>query len=1183
MVYGFLDTEGTHEACAPVPSAHHNLHNHVPAIGHDEVPQPRVMTLHHISPVALRLAVVVILPGQERLVVRTQLAVAVIIVNRPFHTVPCADKHVLRKLVHAEVELHVQIVGNQVGKVEILPGLFPERIALPLGGRELVAVVLIVHPLERMGFRAVNHVPARSRFLHAPVNKTHHAVGSLVHLIVHIPFPQVVFHIRFFLCIPSAVCPEGIFRVVELQSAVKVVIHEILVLRFAARQPLEQAQRIGVVQRLEADGQVLLVSCLVGFQIVQRVALAPFLAADGLILAEDRIAVALLVVHVVLAVIGQVFINTLRYEQVARQAVDGRTVIILQPMVFGVTLRGRKQPHLFQSVIDKLRTSGIGGHGRVREVAFGTCQLRAYGVPAQLEEILLAGSYHRILLPAVSVNLPVAQCNRPAACRLLEVETEVLSGIVHGRSTLNTDIYVGKDKVKRPVLSVIETDLPYQLVGLLVVQLGQCIHHVQRVALARNLTAHTARAYQYQDRVPALLHQPHQLLHAHRVPLVQHAVVLIQRAHARFPVGIFQVVAVHDVVVQHLVRGQRLVVDAHTLHVQVGTCRLKFQLALDVKIHLVEPLGSSRLFTVHIETDQRALFIGLHVRIEHVGNADIRTRLELGTHRVFIAQHLSGIHRLGHHTGQELGLFRGHNQPVPVAVVQLPQAGDQLRIRVRHVGRAVFYLKCHAHITNSEAFGFVRLVEGAVPTVSGQGHTCTAGQQQAVLVPAATGTIFVHAPQHVPELHALVTAHPACRVVFRVTSSEGVKHTHGIRCQRGFNVWVRCGVHPHLKHGITARHTIVQRFHVHVRPSVAAGLTALQQVFLHHAAPVGHFHTGRVRIAVIAGIREVPCRELLCLQHRVFPVTLEPRCPVAEHHAGIRCHTAACLQQRNVMHPAHHTGVLMLCVGFHHVRTFLHLRQRDSHVLLLHPAAGRKTKGKGLSAVHTVVDVLLAARTLGRKGDVHVVPVPAVGQSVAHRVSRLQRHGHHGHLGRGRLHQHAALVGSLRLHLHGIGGGILQVGRCVKGVALSGCHTHKLRILELTDHGRTAFHDYAGFQVAVAVHRTATGSTHTHGVFHHKAAAQCQILRGGKSRTAAVRQVDVHHHLVVIRVLGKAHFLRALATLVILLLHRHHILGAVLAVLHIHVRHRTHHRIEHRSGCRRFRLAAHQFLGRGTV
>ncbi|VYT53088.1 Uncharacterised protein [Bacteroides ovatus] len=594
-------------------------------------------------------------------------------------------------------------------------------------------------------------------------------------------------------------------------------------------------------------------------------------------------------------------------------------------MVFGVTLGRRKQSHLFQSVIDKLRTSGIGGHGRVREVTFGTCQLRAYGVPAQLEEILLAGSYHRILLPAVSVNLSIAQCNRPSTCCLLEVEAEILSGIVHGRSTLNTDIYVGKDKVKRPVLSVIETDLPYQFVGLLVVQLGQCIHHVQRVALARNLTAHAARAYQYQDRVPALLHQPHQLLHAHRVSFVQHAVVLVQRAHARFPVGILQVIAVHDVVVQHLVRGQRLVIDAHALHVQVGTRRLELQLALDIEVHLVQPLRGSRFLTVHIETDERPLFVRLHIGIEYVGNADVRARLELRTHRVLIAQHLSGIHRLGHHTGQELGLFRGHNQPVPVPVVQLSQAGDQFRVRVRHVGRAVFYLQRHAHVTDGKPFGLLRLVEGAVSTIGGQSHASTAGQQQAVLVPAATGTVFVHAPKHVPELHPFVTAHPAGRVVFRVASPEGIERAHGIRGQGGFNVGVRCRVHLHLKHGIAARHTIVQRFHVHVRPSVAAGLTALEQVFLHNAVPIHHLHTCRVRITLVAGIREVPGSELLGLQPRMFPVALESGSPVAEHHAGIRCHTSACLQQRNVMHPAHHTGVLMLRVGFHHVRTFLHL------------------------------------------------------------------------------------------------------------------------------------------------------------------------------------------------------------------------------------------------------------------
>ena len=268
-------------------------------------------------------------------------------------------------------------------------------------------------------------------------------------------------------------------------------------------------------------------------------------------------------------------------------------------------------------------------------------------------------------------------------------------------------------------------------------------------------------------------------------------------------------------------------------------------------------------------------------------------------------------------------------------------------------------------------------------------------------------------------------------------------------------------------------------------------------------------------------------------------------------------------------------------VGLHHVRTFLHLRQRDGHVLLLHTAAGRKAEGKGLAAVHAVVDVLLAARALGRKGNVHVVPVPAVSQSVAHRVSSFQRHGHHGHLRRSRLHQRAALIGGLCFHLYGIGGSILQVRRSVKGIALSRCHTRKLRIPELTDNGRTALHYHPGLQVAVAVHRASAGSTHAHRVFHHKAASQCQILLGGKSRAAAVRQVNVHHHLVVVRVLGKAHLLRALAALVILLLHGHHVLGAVFAVLHIHVRHRTHHRIEHRSGCRRFRFPAYQFLGRG--
>ena len=399
-------------------------------------------------------------------------------------------------------------------------------------------------------------------------------------------------------------------------------------------------------------------------------------------------------------------------------------------------------------------------------------------------------------------------------------------------------------------------------------------------------------------------------------------------------------VTVHDVVVKHLVRCQRLVIDTHALHEQVRAHRLEFKLATDVKVHLVQPLRRGRLLPVHIEADQRPLLVRLHVRVEHIGNADIRSRLELRTHRVLVAQHLSGIHRLRHHAGKELGLLRGHHQPVTVAVIQLSKAGDQLRIRVRHVGRAVFYLQCHAHVADGKPLGLVRLVERAITAVCRQGHARTAGQQQAVLVPAASCAVFVHAPQHITEFHPFVPAHPAFRVVFRVASPEGIERAHGIRCQRGFNVGVRCGVHLHLKHGITARHTVIQRFHVHVRPPVVAGLTALQQVFLHHTAPVGYFHTGRVRIPLIAGIGKVPRRELLGLQYGVLPITLEPRCPVVEHHAGIGRHTFPGFQQGQVVYLAHHAGVLVQRIGFHHVHALPHFAQRNGDVLLLDTGTG---------------------------------------------------------------------------------------------------------------------------------------------------------------------------------------------------------------------------------------------------
>ena len=942
MVNGLLDAEGTHEAGTAVHTPGHHFLQQIAHIAQYQVPQPAVVSLHHIGPVSLRLPVVVILPGQERLVVRTQLAVTVVIGYPPHHAVPCPHQHIFRQLVHTQVELYIQVVGGQVGKVEILPGFRLEGRAHPFGRRELVAVILIVHPVKGVRLLVIGQILAGRRFLHAFIKETHHAVKRLVHLVVLVTGAQVFLDVRFFFGITSAIVPEHVFRMVELETAVKVEIHEVRMVGLRGRQPAEQAQVVRVVQRLDADGQVFLRPVAVRLQVVQRITGPPLFFADGLVLAEYRVAVALLVVHVVLAVVGQILIHTLCHKQVTGQAVNGRAYVFLARirMVGGILLGRGQDTHFLHAVMDELRATGVGGHGGVRKVTLRTGEFRPHRVVPQSEQVLLTLRSCRVALLPVTVYLAVAHPCRVTAGCLLEVEAQVLAGIVHRTGTLDTQINVTGYPVQRPVLTVVESNFPAQLVGLLVVQLGQRIHHVQRVALAWHLTAHAARAYQYQDRVPPLLHQSHQLLHAHRVPLVQHAVVLIQRTHAQFPVGILQMVAVHDVVVKHLVRSQRLVIDAHALHVQVSPLRFKLQLAPDVEVHLVQPLRGGRLLPVHIEADQRPLLVGLHVRIEHVSDADILTGFKLRTHRVLIAQDLTGIHRLRHHAGKELRLLRGHHQPVTVAVLQGAQTGDQLRVGVSHVGRAVFYLQRHAHVADGKTLGLVRLVERAITAVCRQCHARTAGQQQAVLVPAASCAVFVHAPQHITEFHPFVPAHPAFRVVFRVASPEGIERAHGIRCQRGFNVGVRCGVHLHLKHGITARHTVIQRFHVHVRTPVAAGLTALQQVFLHHTAPAGHFHTGRVRIPVIAGIREVPRRELLCLQYGVLPVTLEPCRPVVEHHAGIGRHTFPGFQQGQVVYLAHHAGVLVQRIGFHHVHALPHFTQRNGDVLLLDTGTG---------------------------------------------------------------------------------------------------------------------------------------------------------------------------------------------------------------------------------------------------
>ena len=555
VVNGFLNAEGTHEAGTAVHALGHHFLQQIAHVAQYQVPQPAVVSLHHVGTVALRLPVVVILPGQERLVVRTQLAVPVVIGYPPHHTVPRPHQHVFCQLVHAQVELHIQVVGSQVGQVEILPGFLPEGRAHPFRSREPVAVILIVHPIKRVRLPVIGQILAGRRFLHASVQEAHHAVQGLVHLVIFVTGAQVFLDVRFFFGIATAVVPEHVFRVVELETAVKVEIHEVRMVGLRGRQPSEQAQVIRVVQRLDADGQVFLRLVAVRLQVVQGVAGSPLLAADSLVLTEYRVAVALLVVHVILAVIGQILIHALGHKQVTGQAVNGRAYIFLARicMVGGILLGRGQDSHFLHAVMNELRTARVGRHGGVGKVTFRTGKFRAHRVAPQPEQVLLALRSCRIALLPVAVYLAVGHPCRVTAGCLLEVEAQVLAGIVHRTGTLNTQIYVTGYPVQRPVLAVVESHFPAQFVGLLVVQLGQRIHHIQRVALARHFTAHAARAYQYQDRVPAFLHQSHQFLHAHRVPLVQHAVVLIQRAHARFPVGIFKMVAVHDVVVQHLV------------------------------------------------------------------------------------------------------------------------------------------------------------------------------------------------------------------------------------------------------------------------------------------------------------------------------------------------------------------------------------------------------------------------------------------------------------------------------------------------------------------------------------------------------------------------------------------------------------------------------------------------------
>ena len=196
-------------------------------------------------------------------------------------------------------------------------------------------------------------------------------------------------------------------------------------------------------------------------------------------------------------------------------------------MVGGILLGRGQDAHLLHAVMNELRATGVGGHGGVREVTLRAGEFCPHRVTPQPEQVLLALRRSRVALLAVAVYLAVAHPCRISAGCLLEVEAQVLAGIVHRTGALDTQVDITGYPVQCPVLAVVEPHFPTQLVGFFVIQLGQRVHHVQRVALRWHFTAHAARTYQYQDRVPALLHQSHQLFHADGITLIQHAVVLI--------------------------------------------------------------------------------------------------------------------------------------------------------------------------------------------------------------------------------------------------------------------------------------------------------------------------------------------------------------------------------------------------------------------------------------------------------------------------------------------------------------------------------------------------------------------------------------------------------------------------------------------------------------------------------
>jgi len=218
-------------------------------------------------------------------------------------------------------------------------------------------------------------------------------------------------------------------------------------------------------------------------------------------------------------------------------------------VVGGITLGGSQQTHLHQTVVNELGASRVGGHGRIGKVALGTGELSANGVLTQPEQVLLAFSYDRGTLVAVTVDLAIAQGHGPTARCFLKIKTEILSRVVHRGRALYAHIGVFQDKIKVPVLTVVKTDFPHQLVCLLVVELCQGVHYIKRIALTRDLAAYRTRPYEHKYGVSPLRHHPHELVHAHTVTLVQDSVLLVKRAYTLSVLRIIKVPTVHYVVV----------------------------------------------------------------------------------------------------------------------------------------------------------------------------------------------------------------------------------------------------------------------------------------------------------------------------------------------------------------------------------------------------------------------------------------------------------------------------------------------------------------------------------------------------------------------------------------------------------------------------------------------------------